>query len=104
MDGEEKEALINDPINSISRRRKRSCPGTTLLAFILIIIIAFLLGAGFACGILAWREIYDSHSSSNSSTANWGSDVTVDGNTVSVLKWLDTALEPDKIRENLKYV
>ena len=79
--------------------------------FTLFAIVVLLIGIGFMAGLLAGKRIYanseDSSCTINSSqkqTPDWGADVTGGGKAVPVVQWLDTELQPDNIRENLRWL
>lgn len=93
----------------VLRRRKRKCKSSGLVALAILVLSVFLLGVGFVGGLFAGREIYGSggeHSSSESNltrqTPDWGTHVNASGKTESVLQWLDSELQPEKIEKNLR--
>ena len=113
------EVLLNEPLNSVAFRwrQKKRGKALTFLGLTLLAIVLLLLGIGFMSGILVGKAVYggeerspanscsnrsNSSNSSQNAAPDWGADVTVGGKTVSVLEWLDTELNPDNIRENLR--
>lgn len=67
--------------------------GFLLVQAILLACLALLL-------YIAW---YPSNKDSLKESSDWGANVTVGGNTVSVLSWFDDQMSTNNIKNNLQY-
>ena len=71
-----------------------------------VVIVVFVLVA-FAVGLLvgygAFKESGEESSRASSSQQNWGSVAIVDGRTVDVLEWIDSALNATAVKDNLRF-
>ena len=111
--GEDRDLLDPTVIKAPGRGERKKWPVAAVFVCTTVVVTVLLLGAGFAGGLLAGKVIYGSSSSasvnascSNASSTlpNWGGNVTLNGGkTVPVTEWLDAELQPENIKENLRY-
>ena len=113
MDANSPEEMIplkerEEPESASDRRlrdRERSANTVIVCKFVLLLTIAaFLLGVIFLGGFLTGKTVFSStkHPAPLAQGPDWGAHVTVGDDRVPVVQWLDTELEPDNIRENLR--
>ena len=106
MDEHEEEVPLKEPYEHATFKWRRSRGRAVTALLLLLLMGVLLLAIGFMAGLLAGRSAFggdtSSSSSSQSQTPDWGADVTIGSKTVPVLQWLDTELQPNNIKENLR--
>ncbi len=67
----------------------------------LFVFVLAVLASLFGAGVVVGRNSVATSSGYSNNTYNWGSNVTISGNTVPVIGWFDGEMTADNIKKNL---